>query len=201
MRARLIVLTLGLVMSVNAGPAAAQRRTPRTARTTRTTATRVPDSGMVAIGGSIGASLPTDASFKNGLELAGSVEGYVTPRVSVRGQLGATWWDITGRGFTGTVKPVFVDGNIVYNWEGGAVHPYVTAGLGLYHYNFDIPAGSGSDNKLGADLGGGVELFFTRHSTVTGEVLYHAVSNPTHSPVADFNPRFWTLAAGLKHYF
>jgi hypothetical protein len=156
---------------------------------------------MVAVGGSIGASVPTDASFQNGLELAASLEGYLTPRVSVRGQLGGTSWGISGRGFTGTVKPLFVDGNVVYNWEGGAVHPYVTAGVGVYHFNFDIPPLGGSDNKIGANLGGGVELFFTRHSTITGEVLYHAVSNPTHSPVADFDPRFWTFAIGVKHYF
>lgn len=178
------------LLSVGVVPASAQRR-----------AARVPDAGMAAIGGWIGASLPTDASFKNGIELAGNVEGYVTPRVSVRGQLGWTTWDITGRGFAGTVKPLFVDGNLVYNWEGGAIHPYVTAGVGVYHYNFDIVGAPGSDNKFGANVGGGVELFLTRRSAFTAEALYHAVSNPVRSRVTDFNPRFWTLAAGLKHYF
>lgn len=82
---------------------------------------------------------------------------------------------IARRLLTGTLKPICVDGNI-YNWEGGAMHSYVTGG-------------------------GGVEMFFTRYSTITAELLYHPVSNPTHSRVADFNPHFWTFAMGLKHYF
>lgn len=180
-----------VLATLAAAPAEAQRRSGG----------RVPDTGMTAVGGWIGVSVPDDASFKKGLEGAGTIESYVTPRVSVRGELGVTSWDITGRGFTGSVKPVFVTGNVVYNWEGGAVHPYVTAGIGLYHYNFDIVAAPGSDNKFGANLGGGVELFFTRRSTIVGDALYHAVSNPTHSPVADLDPRFWTVSFGLKHYF
>ena len=54
-----------------------------------------------------GATVPADESLDRGLEIAGSIEGYLTSRVSVRGQLGSAWWDIVGRHFTGTVKPVF----------------------------------------------------------------------------------------------
>ncbi len=189
MRVSVAVLALGSIVSIGVTPASAQRRGP------------VPNTGMAAIGGSIGASVPSDASLQNGPELAGQIEGYLTPRVSIRGQVGAAWWDITGRGFRGTVKPVFVDGNVVYNWEGGAIHPYVTGGFGLYHYGFDIPGANGTDNKFGVDLGGGLEFFFRRHATLTGEVLYHAVSTPTHSPVTDFESRFWTLSMGVKRYF
>jgi hypothetical protein len=89
---------------------------------------------MWALGGSIGGSVPSDPSLGNGLELVGNVETYVTPRVSIRGQLGGGWSDIVGRGFTGTINPVFVDGNVVYNWEGGVWHPFVTGGVGIYHY-------------------------------------------------------------------
>ena len=155
---------------------------------------------MVAIGGSIGASVPTDASFKNGLEIAGTVEDYLTPRVSIRGQVAGTWWDITGRGFTGTTKPVIFDGNVVYNWERGAIHPYVTGGVGLYHYGFDFAPVTGSANKAGVDLGGGVEFFATRRVTFTFEGLYHAVSSPVQSPLASFESRFWTFSVGLKKY-
>jgi hypothetical protein len=78
-------------------------------------AQRAPARGMWAVGGSIGAVVPADASLGNGLELAGNLEGYLTSRVSVRGQFGASWWDIVGRQFASTVKPMRFDGNIVYN--------------------------------------------------------------------------------------
>jgi opacity protein-like surface antigen len=95
---------------------------------------------------------------------------------------------------------LYVDGNLVYNWEGGVVHPYVTAGVGLYHYRFDIPRAETTDNKFGADLGGGLEYFLNRRVTLTGELLYHAVSSPVHGLV-DFEPRFWSFGVGLKRYF
>jgi len=164
-------------------------------------AQRAPAPEMWAVGGSIGASLPTDPSLKNGLDVALTLEGYLTSRVSVRGQLGGSWWDITGRHFTGTVKPLRLDGNLVYNWEGGAVHPYVTAGVGMYRFRSSIDgAGDGSDTKAGVNLGGGVEYFVQRRTTVTGEVLYHKVG-AFNAPVTTFNDgSFWSLDIGLKAY-
>lgn len=187
MRYLTILLTLGL-FTLAETPAFAQPR--------------VPDAGMGAIGGWIGATVPRDASLDNGLEIGGTVEGYLTPRVSVRGQVGAAWWDITGRGFTGTVKPLFFTGNLVYNWERGIWHPYVTAGIGGYRFKTTInPSLDGSDTKVGVNLGGGIEYFFTRRSTITGELLFHKVDG-FNAPVTTFgNGSFWSFAVGAKHYF
>jgi len=78
--------------------------------------------------------------------------------VSIRGQVGAGWFDIEERHFTGTVKPIFFDGNVVYNWEHGTWHPYVTAGLGAYTFHSsESGAVDDSDTNLGADLGAGIE--------------------------------------------
>lgn len=185
---RSVTILFTVLTFATAAPALAQRS--------------VPDGGMAAIGASIGATVPADASLQNGLEVAGNIEGYLTPRVSVRGQVGAAWWDITGRRLTGRVKPVFFDGNLVYNWEGGAWHPYVTAGIGAYRFNSSIdPSLSGSDTKLGVDLGAGFEYFFTRRATITGEFLYHKVDGFA-SPVTVFNDgSFWSFAMGAKKYF
>lgn len=163
----------------------------------------VPDTGTTAIGVSIGASLPSDASLSNGPEIVGNLESYFTPRVSVRGQVAWSTWSISGRGFAGSVRPLVFDGNIVYNWDEGAWHPYVTAGAGIYHYGFNIDGLSGDqhDNNFGVDLGGGIEGFLTRDTTFTGEILYHAVSSPAVSPVSTFETHFWSLRVGLKHYF
>jgi hypothetical protein len=156
---------------------------------------------MWAVSGSVGASVPADASLDNGLDVAGSIEGYLTSRVSVRGQVGASWWDIVGRHFTGTVMPLRVDGNLVYNWEGGRWHPYVTAGVGLYHYRSTISgAPDGTDSKAGFNVGGGIEYFFHRRTTIVGEALYHKV-DAFNTPVTTFNDgSFWSFDVGVKAY-
>jgi outer membrane protein with beta-barrel domain len=163
---------------------------------------RVPAQGMWGLGASIGAAVPADASLQNGVELAGTLENYLTPRVSIRGQLGGAWSDITGRTFSGTVRPVYVDGNVVYNWEGGVVHPYVTGGVGLYRFHTsESGAPDSSDTKAGFNVGGGIELFFTRRATMTTELLYHKVDS-FDSALTRFNDgSFWRFAIGAKTYF
>ena len=163
---------------------------------------RVPAAGMWALGGSMGAGVPSDPSLDKGLELAGNAESYLTPRVSIRGQLGGAWSDIVGRHFTGIVNPVFVDGNVVYNWEGGVWHPFVTGGVGVYRYrSTENGAGNATDTRPGVNLGGGLEYFYSRRGTITFETLYHAVSE-VHTPLATFNEgQFWTFGVGVKRYF
>ena len=121
--------------------------------------------------------------------------GFASRRV----RLGGSWWDTINRNFSGTVSPVRFDGNLVYNWEGGTVHPYVTAGVGMYRYRSAFPGGpSGSDTHAGFDAGGGIEYFFTRRATVTGEVQYHKVG-AFNTPLATFNDgSFWSIDIGLK---
>jgi outer membrane protein with beta-barrel domain len=199
MRTRLTLFILAFSLVVGAAPASAQRRTRAQRAPARAS---MPAAGTWAVGGSLGVSLPADPSLDTGLDVAGTIEGYLTPRVSVRGQLGGAWWDITGRHFTGTVKPLYLDGNVVYNWEGGALHPYVTAGVGMYKYrSTESGVVDGSDTKAGFNLGGGLEYFFTRDATVTGEALYHKVG-AFNTPLAVFTDgSFWSLSIGLKKYF
>ena len=196
MHTRLIAFTIGLSLLISVAPASAQRRTRP-----RVTSSRVPAAGMVAVGASVGADIPSDPNLDKGLDTAGTIEGYLTPRVSIRGQVAAAWWDIVGRGFTGTVKPLYFDGNIVYNWEGGAVHPYVTAGIGAYRFRSETGGREGSDTKAGFNIGGGFEYFFARRSTFTGEVLYHKVDSFS-TPLGSFGDgSFWRIAMGMKTYF
>jgi len=188
-----IVITTALMLSSGA-PVFAQGHGP------------VPDTGMLAIGASAGASIPSDGRLKNGVEIAANVEGYLTPRVSIRGQFGAAKQDFVGQPFTGHVTPLYLDGNVVYNWEGGAWHPFVTGGVGLYRFRYEETAPGratveGSDTAAGFNVGGGFEYFFTRHATMTGEALYHKVGevNTALAPFSD--PSFWTLSLVLKKYF
>src|SRR5437867_2304481 len=174
MQGKLVILVVATLL-VGATEAAAQRRLP------------VPNTGMWSVGGSIGAGMPTDPSLNQGFNLAGNLERYMTPRVSIRGQLGGVWSDIVGRHFAGTISPVFLDGNLVYNWEGGIWHPYVTGGLGMYRYrSHEFLAPETTDTSLGLDLGGGLEYFANRRVTLTAEFLYHDV-NQIKTPLATFN--------------
>jgi hypothetical protein len=191
-----------VIVSV-AAPAFAQRPRATTTVRTRTRVASVPDAGMIAIGASISPTTETNSQFLgNGLEIAGNVEGYVTPRFSVRGQVGTAFWDIVGLSYPGTLQPIFFLGNAVYNWEAGDLHPYVTAGGGMYHYAFDEAGVTGSTTKPGLDLGGGVEYFFLPDTTLTGELLMHRVGNvPTNRATLGFKGSFWSFTVGAKHYF
>jgi hypothetical protein len=207
------LLLIGLIVSGAATPALAQRRTPARrapARPAPPPPRRVPAAGDVAVGGSIGITNPNHANLDNGLLVAGNIEKYLTPRLSVRGQVGAAWWDLIGfQTLTGTLKPFFVDGNVVYNWEHGVWHPYATGGIGMYRYGYSqIPAPgrpevTGSATKVGVDFGGGIEYFFAPRATVTGELLIHRIGDvPT--PGALFHTgggSFVSVAGGVKKYF
>ena len=197
MHRMLIGIALVVSMAAGASTAAAQRRTSPRAQP------RTPATGMWAVGGSVGAAAPMDAALQNGIDLAGNVERYLTPRVSVRGQIGTSWWDIQGHTFTGTIRPLFADANAVYNWEGGAVHPYVTGGVGIYHFHASEPTLStnASDTKAGVNAGGGLEYFLDRRTTMGGELTYHHVG-AFNSPLASFGEgSFWRFGFGMKRYF
>ena len=184
MRQSLCVLVLSLVM---AGPALAQ--------------TRVPDKKMVAIGLSFGAALPADTVLEDGMFFAVSGEGYLTPRVSVKGQFGGAFFDVTGNGLDGKVHPWHVTGSLVYNWEHGKWHPYAGGGIGVYRYRFGEGDDRPSDTKVGANLGGGIEYFFSRTDTITGDVTIHIVPGTADSFIFGYKPRYWTLSGGYKKYF
>jgi len=185
------LLASAVALCLAAAPAEAQRRTTAS----------VPETGELAAGASIGASLPTDQFFGNGVEVAGNIEGYLTRRISVRGQVGMTWWEIGDLRGADDMKPMFVTANLVYNWEGGQWHPYATAGIGVYRFRFEGDRGDDSDTNGGFNFGGGVEYFIDRRTTITGEVLYHAVGDVRTSGLAFAEGSFWSLMGGLKAYF
>src|SRR6188768_1442735 len=109
----------------------------------------VPSRGMSAVGISAGFALPAADDLDTGFALAVNYEHYMSRRVSLRGQVGGAWEDIEGHSFQGTVKPMSFTGNVVYNWEGGAIHPYVTGGLGYYRFRYLEASLYSADNHFG----------------------------------------------------
>lgn len=180
----------GLVCLLLVGLAAA----PATAQS------RVPDRNMFAVALTAGMALPADAVLEDGWFMAVSGEGYLTPRLSIRGQFGGAFFDVVGGGLDGKVSPWHFTGNAIYNWERGKWHPYAGAGIGVYKYRFGEGDNRPSDTEMGVNLGGGIEYFFSRTDTLMGDVTIHLVPGTTESPYG-YKGRYWTLSGGYKKYF
>ena len=187
--------TVVLMLSVIAAPAIAQTRS------TERRSTPVPAPDQVAVGFSAGFAMPSASGLDTGMGISAQIERYLTSRASLRGQLSGAWTDVFAQPFEGSVKPMAVNGNLVYNWEGGKIHPYVTGGVGFYRYRFSEAGLTGASNKLGTNVGGGAEVFFTRRDALTVEALAHVVPGTVTSTLTTYEPSYWTLGFGYKMYF
>src|SRR5687767_2403456 len=94
-------------------------------------AQRVPATDSGAIGGELGLFLPSQEGLNSGLAREGFYEYYLTPRASIRTGLGWAEPDFD-REEEDSLRYVRVALDGVYNWEGGSVHPFAGAGLGIY---------------------------------------------------------------------
>jgi opacity protein-like surface antigen len=162
---------------------------------------QVPGHDMTAVGFTVGASLPYDDALDTGADLGVQFERYLDPRVSIRGKFSSAWLDIATRAFDGTVQPIAIEGNLVYNWERGVWHPYATAGAGLYHFKFKEAELKSDHNKFGVNFGGGIEYFLSRRDTILGEVGFRVIPGRTDSLLSDYEPGYWTITFGYKKYF
>ena len=159
-------------------------------------AQRVPHTDSAAVGGDVGIFIPRQDGMKWGPALEGFYEYYFEPRTSVR--IGLGWakprFDPAEED---SVRYIRVPVDVVYNWEGGAVHPFVGAGLGVYFLQrreSDENFGD-SETKLGGTLFGGVELFTGRTTALKLEARYHVVQRTF------IKPDGFALTVGLKKYF
>ena len=178
-----IVSTLALCIAV---PAQAQRREARN-----------PHQGSSAVLGEVGLFLPTQDGMTTGPAVEGAYEYYLTARNSLR--LGAGWANPkVDREHSDSTRQVRLGADLIHNWEGGAVHPFVGAGVGSY---FLQPMDNGdsfgpSNTRVGARFLGGVEFFTARTFSVKGEARYDVVPK-----VNGYNPSGLSLSIGVKSYF
>lgn len=158
---------------------------------------RVPHTDSGAIGGDVGVFLPRDGAYDAGPAIEGFYEYYLSPRGSVR--LGMGWanpkWSAE---HSDSLRHVRVAADGVYNWEGGALHPFVGAGIGVYFLQFRDNGNSvgDSETKLGGTLFGGAEFFASPTTAIKAEVRYHLIQN-----IGLTNPDGLALTIGLKKYF
>lgn len=158
---------------------------------------RVPSEGMIAVGGDAGFFVAREA-FDTGATLAGSAEYWVTPRLSVRGQVG--WAQNRYESNLNLYQQqVRLIGSAIYNWESGVWHPYVGGGIGGYFLRARQSGRSIGDfqTKWGLNMGIGVEYFSRRTITLRGEVFYHWIR---HDAIA-IDPSGATFTIGMKKYF
>jgi opacity protein-like surface antigen len=158
---------------------------------------QTPETGQIALGGDIGLVF-VDEVMENSLALQGLGEYYFTPRMSGRVLLGWTSpeFDNSDDSFR-QVKLLF---NVAYNWEGGKVHPFVTAGTGFYFVRVkldDRENDPDGETRGGLNFGGGAEFFLNRLTTIKAEGRWDIVSHPSGHPDATG----FTLTVGLKRYF
>jgi len=182
MKARLLIGGLFAVVGLS-GTASAQGR--------------MPHATAGAIGGEVGVMLPKQEGMQRGAGVQGFYEHYLSARDSVRV---AVEWMNPKREIetTDSVRQVRIGGDLIHNWEGGAVHPYAGAGLGAYFLQFrDNGANSGDGaTRLGGSLLAGVEFFTAKTISVKGEARYHVVSKWD-----GYDPSGLALTIGVKSYF
>lgn len=177
-----LIAALALTLTVPA-TAAAQRR--------------VPDAGMVAIGGEFGVFAPSDDQFEPAPIFGGLFEVYATPRLGLRGSLAYTN-PAFDRGQDDTLEQFRAGFDAIYNWEGGKVHPFAGGGLGLHILQVEDEGHPVTDEEtqVGFSVLGGVEYFLNRHWTIKGEGRYQWVDDVFGTDSDGFAATF-----GVKRYF
>jgi hypothetical protein len=160
-------------------------------------AQRTPHSGSTAVGGDVGLYIPQESGMSTGPDVDGFFEYYVTARDSVRVDFG--WANPKfERETSDSMRQIRVGGDVIHNWEGGSVHPFVGAGLGAYSLQQKDNGNDFGDSntRIGGNLLAGVEYFTSNTFAIKGEAAYHIISK-----INDFNPSGLLLSIGGKVYF
>jgi opacity protein-like surface antigen len=96
------------------------------------------------------------------------------------------------------MRQIKVGVDLIHNWEGGTIHPFVGAGIGTYFLQPRLNGENLGDSatKVGGTLIGGVEAFTSNTFSVKGEARYNVVQKS-----GPYNPSGLTLVFGVKSYF
>ena len=145
----------------------------------------------------IGMFVPADEQLDLGIIGGGLIEFYLSPRVGIRGTVTAirNGYDREDNDSEGQLR---FGADVIYNWEYGAVHPFVGGGAGIHLLRFyrDGDNEGPNDNEFGAQVLGGLEFFLNRAWTVKGEGRYQWVADRP-----NLDPDGLGLTIGIKRYF
>lgn len=158
---------------------------------------RVPDSQSMAVGVDAGILFPGD-HLEPGPIVNGLWEYYFTPRAGVRTTLG--WANPSfEREDEDSQRQIKLALDLLYNWEYGKVHPFVTGGGGVWFLQEKDNGDNigDSEHKGGLTVGAGIDYFVTRTATVKFEGRYDWVA--VDDGRAD--PSGISLTVGVKKFF
>ncbi|HZI94173.1 MAG TPA: outer membrane beta-barrel protein [Patescibacteria group bacterium] len=157
---------------------------------------QAPKEGDMAVSGNLGFANAFDNNF-DGLEpvFTGTFEYYSSPRISWRGLLGVTSFDVDDSiANNASIDYQFFNANIVYNWEHGVIHPYVTGGVGIYTKDEKNLPSSFGDSEVGLNGGGGIDWFLGERWGLKFEGTFHGLTGE--------DPNLFFLGtAGFKWWF
>jgi len=177
---KMVLISTFLLMLIPIGALAA---TPSTA----------PKDGDMAASFNVGFGNAFDDDFEGDPVFTGTFEYYMTPRISWRGLLGFTSFDADFPGDP-SVDTTFITANVLYNWEGGRIHPYVTGGLGFYQKDAssDLPS-EFDETVLGVNGGGGIDWFLGSRWALEFEGTLHGLTgeNPDTILLVTAGFKFW----------
>ena len=157
---------------------------------------RVPHANSGGLAGDVGVFLPRQSGMTTGPALEGFFEHYLTARDSVR--LGVGWANPkVEREKVDSMRQIRLALDLAHNWEGGAVHPFVGAGIGTYFLQQKDNGRNFGDSqtKFGGTIFGGVEYFTSNTFSIRGEARYHAVMKAN-----GYDPSGLALSVGVKTY-
>lgn len=179
----LCALTAAVVLFAWISPAAAQSRQP--------------GAGSAALGADAGLCVGAD-EFHVGFAPSVSGEYYVADRLSLRvlgGWSRNEFIDQDAR----YLEQLRASANLVYNFEYGVWHPYVTAGVSGHRLRtlMDDVEDSGWSSKFGVNAGVGVEYFARPTVSVKVEGAFYLVRQGDLA----VEPSGAILSIGLKKYF
>jgi hypothetical protein len=158
---------------------------------------RMPHKDAGALGAEVGVFLPRADEMSSGPEIDGFYEYYLTARDSLR--VGGGWANPKNEADSNLrTRHLRVGVDLIHNWEGGAVHPFVGVGLGTYFLQPRLNGDNLGDSatKIGGTLLGGVEFFTSNTFAVKGEARYNVVQKS-----GAYNPSGLSLTFGVKSYF
>lgn len=139
-------------------------------------ASTAPEEGDMAVSFNLGVVDAFDNQFSD-LEtvVTGTFQYHSSPRVAWRGLFGMTTFDGDSSG-NANVDIDFFNANVVYNWEHGEIHPFVTGGVGLYDRSARNLPGNFGGTELGLNGGGGIDWFLGERWALKFEGTFHGVS-------------------------
>ena len=100
-----------------------------------------------------------------------------------------------------------VMGNLVVGIPAGPVRPYVTGGVGIIRRNIDFSSlenvASVSDTKFAYDVGGGLNILFSKHVGINGDLRYfrNFASGVSFKDLVDDTFGLWRGSVGLVLQF